>query len=135
MSLEQAMHENTSAIKELIAALKSQAGQLVQATTPGKQPKGSSAAEAETNKPSKPAPKSSGSATGAMSYDKDVKPYALRLAELGGRDALVKLNEEFSIGHAKELAEDQWAKYVKRAKALIEAAEKAAAAAEDEGEV
>lgn len=132
MSLEQALQENTAAIKELIAAwLKAGGVPVAAAPAESEQPeqkaetknKAKAALLAAKPKPEpkpEPEPQPEPQTEPTVDYP-TLQKAVFALANAKGRDAVVELiKAEFGVGSAKELKPGQWADALAKVNAALE---------------
>lgn len=103
MSLEQALTENTAALREVIIALAAHhvpGGAAVTGKAPAEKPAAGKAATP---------PATTG---GALDYEKDVKPLALRVAKEKQRDGLVAILTTFGVAQANLLKPEQYGPFI-----------------------
>lgn len=140
MSLEAAIHENTAAIRELIARLTA-AGMTQQAAVgtivhqaieesfskpaPAAQKKTPEAKKSEnapssgsTNESPASAAQSATGASPPVTYE-DAKKALLNLSKEKGREAAVTLLQRFGVQKGPDLKPAQWAEFIKDAEAVI----------------
>lgn len=103
MDLSEALVALTRAVEENTAALR---GAKPQQFNVAKEP----AAKAEKPKAEPVA---------ELTYEKDVKPVALKVAGKLGRDALVSLLADYQVTKATELPKEGYADFIKAANALL----------------
>jgi hypothetical protein len=123
MSLEQAVIDNTAAVRDLITLLRSGTGPVIAGA--GAEPKVAAQVDAAINAANKPsAPPATAN---KITYD-DVKKISLELVNVCGREELVKTLHEVQAGATKapELVPENWAKHVEACQKKI-AAKKGAA--------
>lgn len=95
------------------------------APTPAAAPRAaSSAPPASTAKPSEsPASPASGATTGdasaALDYEKDVKPIVIKVGAAGKRDALVELLKKFGVAKGPEVPTDKLPAFKAELEALV----------------
>jgi hypothetical protein len=99
MSLEDRISENTEALRALTIAL---AANHVPAVGPN----------VAAGKPPAAAPKPPAATGGALDYEKDVKPLALRVAKEKGREKLIEILGEFKVAQANLLKAEQWGLFI-----------------------
>lgn len=115
MSLEQTIAANTEAVLALTIALAAHhtpviAGAAV--TGPSKTAAQLPAAGTKTTPPA---------STGALDYEKDVKPLALRVAKEKTRDGLLKILGDFKVAQANLLTPAQWGPFITACNAALAA--------------
>lgn len=122
MSLEAALQENTSVMRELIARLGA-AGVTLPATDAVAS---SDDTAAETKREKKPAPdhasKPPQKAEPAFvppDYEKDVRPLLVKVSTGKGRDALVSLLSQFGAAKGDQLKTDQFTAVITAANELL----------------
>lgn len=132
MSLEQAIHENTAAIRDLIAAISkgvpvtpAQVQAVVQEAAPETKPAKKSAPPAaepaaaqSTPEPAAPAVEVEASCSEITLAD--ITTVVLALGKAGKRDALVKLLGEYGVPKASALDPSKFAEFHAKANALLE---------------
>lgn len=125
MSIEQALAENTAAIRELIEAIKqgvpttqAQVAAVV-AKAADTQPAKAEEPKAE-NKTEAPKQEAEEPSAAEVSLD-DVVAATLALGKAGKRQQLVEKLDELGAAKASALPEAEWAGYVEWANALLEA--------------
>lgn len=140
MSLEQAIHENTAAIRDLIAAISkgvpvtpAQVQAVVQEAAPEKKSSPSekssdkvtksqavaTAAEQVGSTPSETSAPASAPAAADITLA-DITTVVLALGKAGKRDALVKLLGEYGVPKASALDPSKFAEFHAKANALLE---------------
>lgn len=116
MSLEQALAEHTTALKEntaaLLASINAKAGATVAAAAKAATPPAAPAAAAA-------APAAPPAATASLDYEKDVKPLALRVAKDKGREKLIEILGTFGVAQANLLKSEQWAEFTTKCNAAL----------------
>lgn len=105
MSLEAAIQENTSVLKELLAKLS--AGAVI-ATAAAPAP----AVPATPAATPAPAADTGKTEAKALTYDADVKGPFLAFAKAKGREAAMKLLGEFKVQRADQVPEADWPKFI-----------------------
>lgn len=105
MNLEQAISELIYAIRDNTAAIRAGYGD----TPPPPAAEEKPAAIAERVAEDEPAP---------LTYEKDVRPVAVKLAAAKGRDALVKCLGLFGASKAPELKPEDYATFINEANAI-----------------
>ena len=130
MSLEQAIRENTEAVRELIAALGSTnsvfapaANEAVAQPAPAPAPKAAPAKAKpapapKAEEPVVPAPAPAPAAEPAIPYT-DVATAVTDLAKAKGRQAAVDLLASFDVARATELKAEQYASVIAAAKVAM----------------
>lgn len=114
MSLEAAIQENTSVMRELIGRLTA-AGMMTGA--PGKPE------AAPADKPAKTAKAEVAAAepetVKAIDYEKDVRPVLVKVSTTAGRDALIALLKQFGVTKGDQLKVTQFQDALNAANALL----------------
>jgi hypothetical protein len=133
MSLEQALAENTAAMRDLIAvwskltanatAIDAKGSTDVAAAGVPVNAKGTG--KAETKKADAPAPAPEKAEAPALDYDKDVKPLIVKLGATADRETVMGVLAKFKVSKGSELKPEQLAD---AKAALTEAIETAAVA-------
>lgn len=111
MSLEEALAENTAALKALTAAL-AKGGATVgsvpaKAVAPAAKP--AVAAKPAAKLVAKPAAKAAAEEEAeGITYEKDVRPLILELGKAGKRESIASVLANFGVEKGPELTEEQW---------------------------
>lgn len=109
--LEEAIKENTTVLRALLAALTS--GASLAAGVPAKAPAKDTAASKTPADAAKP------QTSAALDYEKDVKPLALRVAKEKNRDALVAILATFGVAQANLLKPEQFGPFTTACNAAL----------------
>lgn len=133
MTLEAAIQENTSAIRELIAAISkgvpTTTAQVAAVVAEAPKTDKSAKAVTEPEAPAKPetaapatsqAASDSAPAASAPTYE-EVKHAIVKLSGSKGRDAVVSLLSEFGAGKGPDLKPEQFADFIAKATQLVAA--------------
>lgn len=116
MSLEQALAENTAAIKELIAALNTAKPEAKAA------PKAETKAEAA--KPAKPAPKVEEAPAASVAQpkiDRATLSQAINKAAVVNRDEVVRILKSYGAVRGNDLKEEDYAAFIQDLETMVEA--------------
>lgn len=114
MSLEVALQENTKALLALAAAYNSAGSPKAATPLPVAAPKATPA----PTQPKAPAATPATTAPAALTYDKDVKPHALKLVAKN-KQAYLDLLKEFGVEGGPALKAEQLPEFLKKLQAAL----------------